>query len=57
MVEIKIKVKESDKKPRCPHCSKEIDKLNEYTAKNSFIGTYLFTCTECHKIVGLSPYQ
>jgi len=48
----KIRTKEADYYPVCPHCSKEIKEL-DWRQMHATNAEYIFTCPKCRKIVGV----
>ena len=48
-----VKIEKKDIKPKCPHCSKLLDKLVE-VKQGWFAANHVFCCPFCQKIVGIS---
>lgn len=40
--------------PRCPHCNKELNGVYTQEVKNEFGKTWLYFCTHCAKVLGVS---
>jgi uncharacterized protein with PIN domain len=40
--------------PLCPHCSKEVDSIAARRVESSLGVRYLYYCTQCRKVLGLS---
>lgn len=49
---IKIKIVESNTKPKCPYCEKELDCI-EVIDKGFFEQTMIYTCPFCKKILSI----
>ena len=51
MIEIKENAREV---PVCPHCEKEIIRLNSREVKSQFGVRFIYYCGECQKVIGVS---
>lgn len=51
MIEIK---EQPGVSPLCPHCSKTVQEIWFSEIRSTFGRRYLYFCSECHKILGVS---
>lgn len=54
MIELVEQQPGSDKRPICPHCSKEINKINAEEIRSVLGRRYLYFCSDCLKVLGVS---
>jgi uncharacterized protein with PIN domain len=44
----------NEEKPICPHCNSEIEKINFKRIEAAFGKRYVYFCSKCNKILGIS---
>ena len=47
-------IKKEDTSPLCPHCEKPVNKLWYQQLKSFWGARYIYFCSSCRKIVGVS---
>ena len=40
--------------PLCPHCDSEVRKVYQRTMKTMFGKSYIYYCTQCRKVLGVT---